>query len=332
MLLQMAKFHSFLWLNSIPLCVYVCVCVYLLNIHIHAYIYVCIYIGASLVAQTVKNLPAVWETRVWSMNLEDPLEKGSSEVATHSSICAWRIPRTEKPGRLQSMGPQRDTPHIFITRSSVDGHAVCFHTLAIVNNTVMNIVVHASCWISAFIFFGCIPRSGITGSYDSSIFSFFWGTSILFSIAAAPTYIPTIRAQGSLFPTSSPTFVCSLLDDSHSDRCEVTSLSGFHLPFSDDPWYWASFHVPFGHLHVFFGKISIQIFCSSFNQVIFWSSVLWAVCILTPYWSLSYTNIFSGNSFLEHFHNPINSQSSICSHFLLQNSSPQKIYYFSVSR
>ena len=58
----------------------------------------------SLMAQMVKNLHAMWETWVWSLDWEDPLEKGT---ATHSSILAWRIPRTGKPGRLQSMGSQR---------------------------------------------------------------------------------------------------------------------------------------------------------------------------------------------------------------------------------
>ena len=56
---------------------------------------------ASLVAQTVKNLPATQETRVQSLGWEDPLEK---EMATHSSIPAWRILWTEETGRLQSMG------------------------------------------------------------------------------------------------------------------------------------------------------------------------------------------------------------------------------------
>ena len=51
---------------------------------------------ASLVAQMVKRLPAMWETRVRSGGPEDPLEK---EMATHSSILAWRIPGTEEPGR-----------------------------------------------------------------------------------------------------------------------------------------------------------------------------------------------------------------------------------------
>jgi len=58
----------------------------------------------SLVAQTVKHLPAVWETQVPSLGWEDPLEK---EMATHSSTLAWKIPWTEEPGGLQSMGLQR---------------------------------------------------------------------------------------------------------------------------------------------------------------------------------------------------------------------------------
>ena len=57
----------------------------------------------SLVAQTVKNLPAMPVTQVRSLGWEDPLEKG---MATHSSILAWRIPWTEEPGGLQSMGSQ----------------------------------------------------------------------------------------------------------------------------------------------------------------------------------------------------------------------------------
>ena len=61
-------------------------------------------IGASLVAQRLKHLPAMWETWVQSLGWEDPLEK---EMATHSSILAWRIPWMEEPGGLQSMGSQR---------------------------------------------------------------------------------------------------------------------------------------------------------------------------------------------------------------------------------
>ena len=83
-----------------------CMCVY-----IYIYIYVCIYIlstttvfRAALVAQMAKNLPAMQETQVQSLGWKDPLEKG---MTTHSSILAWRIPWTEEPSGLQSMGLQR---------------------------------------------------------------------------------------------------------------------------------------------------------------------------------------------------------------------------------
>ena len=59
---------------------------------------------ASLVAQRLKRLPGMRETRVRSLGREDPLEK---EMATHSSTLAWRIPGREEPGRLQFMGSQR---------------------------------------------------------------------------------------------------------------------------------------------------------------------------------------------------------------------------------
>ena len=63
------------------------------------------YSWASLVAQLVKNVPAMWENWVQSLGWEDPLEEG---MATHSSILAWRILWTEDPGWLQSMGSQLD--------------------------------------------------------------------------------------------------------------------------------------------------------------------------------------------------------------------------------
>ena len=78
---------------------HVCIYMYMhMCVHIHTYIW------ASLVTQMVKNLPAMQEIRVQSLGQEDPLEKG---MATQSSILAWRIPWTEEPGGLQSMGSQR---------------------------------------------------------------------------------------------------------------------------------------------------------------------------------------------------------------------------------
>ena len=75
----------------------------------------------------VENLPAVQKTWVRSLGQEDPLEKG---MATHSSILAWRIPWTEKPGQLQSMGLQRvkqDCATNSFTSLCVFGHVlICF--------------------------------------------------------------------------------------------------------------------------------------------------------------------------------------------------------------
>ena len=68
-------------------------------------------IYASLMAQMVKRLPAMRETWVRSLVREDPLEK---EMATHSSVLAWEIPQTEKPGGLQSTGSQRVGKNLMI--------------------------------------------------------------------------------------------------------------------------------------------------------------------------------------------------------------------------
>ena len=61
-------------------------------------------VGASLIAQSLKNLPAMQKIRVQSLSREEPLEE---EMATHSSILAWEMPRTEMLGGLQSMGSQK---------------------------------------------------------------------------------------------------------------------------------------------------------------------------------------------------------------------------------
>ena len=92
-------------------------------------------LGASLVAQMVKNLPAMQKTLVWIQGQEDPLEKG---VVTHSSILAWRIPWTEELCRRQSTGLQRvghdwptNTFHLldFENRNKV-GRAACCRDLS----------------------------------------------------------------------------------------------------------------------------------------------------------------------------------------------------------
>jgi len=85
---------------------------------------------ASLVAQRVKCLTAIWETRLQSLGLEDHLEK---EIATHSSILAWRIPWTEDPGRLQSTGLQR-VGHNWAT--SLEG------VIGLYRNSQLNLLQH----------------------------------------------------------------------------------------------------------------------------------------------------------------------------------------------
>ena len=77
------------------------------------------YTWASLIAQSVKNRPAMQETWVGFLGWEDPLEK---EMATHSSILAWRIPWTAEPGKLQSMGSQESD---MILQPNSNRHNIC---------------------------------------------------------------------------------------------------------------------------------------------------------------------------------------------------------------
>ena len=115
-LLEMVELERDIW----------CIHIYthiVINIRTYTYIHVCASVAenfnkydkynktlhlrevwASMVAQTINNLPAMQETLVWSVGQEDPLGRGR---ATYSSILAWRIPWTEEPGRLQSTGSQR---------------------------------------------------------------------------------------------------------------------------------------------------------------------------------------------------------------------------------
>ena len=111
---------------------------------------------ASLLAQMVKNLPAIQETWVQSPGAEDALEK---EMATHSSILAWRIPWTEEPGRLQSMGSQRG------------GHSWATTTLSpsnVMNSVELNFGLHHNSsslhlprCLSGILLFLLIPLPGL---------------------------------------------------------------------------------------------------------------------------------------------------------------------------
>ena len=168
-------------------------------------------IRAFLMAQTIKNLHVLQETRVRSLDQEDPVEK---ETATHSSILAWEIPWTD---------------------SLIDGHLDCFHTLAIVNNATLIIKVQDSFQISAFVFFGYIPRSGIPGSYCSSIFRFLRNLHAIFhnGYINSQSHQHGTKISFLPYPHQHLLFV-DFLVITHSDRSEVASHCGFDLHFSDN--------------------------------------------------------------------------------------------------
>ena len=99
--------------------------------------------------------------------------------------------------------------------------------------------------------------------------------------------------ERSLSSTPSPAFIVRrLFDDVYSDPCEVIPHCGFDLPFSNNEWYWASFHVLVTHLYVFFGEMSVWVFFPLFDWAVFLSSYM---CILeiNPLSVVSFAIIFS---------------------------------------
>ena len=113
--------------------------------------------------------------------------------------------------------------YIFFIHSYVNGHIDCFHIMAIVNNTAMNTGMHIS--FQLVLFSGYIPRNGIAGWF---YFQFFEKPLSCFAQWQHQFTSPSTVNEASLFSTCSPVFViCVHFDDSHSDRCEVTSFVVF---------------------------------------------------------------------------------------------------------
>ena len=113
-----------------------------------------------------------------------------------------------------------------------------------------------------------VPKAGTKplSHPGTPIFNFFWGTSTLFSRVVVSFCIPTNSARGFLF-LHILTNICCFLSCSFSPF-SLVSHCGFHLYFPDGKWCRAFFHVPFGHVYVFLGEMSVHVFCP-FNDWIF---------------------------------------------------------------